>query len=172
MGKMKTSAGLLMFRRDHGELEVLLVHPGGPYFSKKNEGVWTIPKGEAVENEDLLTRAKTEFEEELGISVLAAASHGGGDNDWIELGSVKQKGGKTVHAWAFAGDLSPDFKLGSNTFEMEWPPRSGKKQQFPEIDQARFFPLVVARSKINPAQVLFLDRLADALAVPQSGGAE
>jgi predicted NUDIX family NTP pyrophosphohydrolase len=172
MGKIKTSAGLLMFRTDQSELEVLLVHPGGPYFRNKDAGAWTIPKGEAVENEDLLARGKTEFEEELGISVLAAANHGGDDNAWIELGSVKQKGGKTVHAWAFAGELAPDFKLASNTFEMEWPPRSGKKQQFPEIDQASFFPLAVARSKINPAQVLFLDRLADALDMPQPGGAE
>lgn len=163
MGKMKTSAGLLMFSRHHGELEVLLVHPGGPYFRNKDEGWWTIPKGEALENEDLLTRAKTEFEEELGISVPDAASHGGGDHDWIELGSVKQKGGKTVFAWAFPGVLPPGFKLASNRFEMEWPPRSGQKEQFPEIDQASFFPLELARSKINPAQIAFLERLREAL---------
>jgi predicted NUDIX family NTP pyrophosphohydrolase len=117
-------------------------------------GAWTIPKGEAAENEDLRTRAKIEFQEELGITPA---------EEWIELGSVKQKGGKTVHAWAFAGDLEPDFKLASNSFEMEWPPRSGRMQQFPEVDQASFFPLELARSKINQAQTVFLDRLCEAL---------
>lgn len=151
----KSSAGLLMFRRKQDELEVLLVHPGGPYFRKKDEGAWTIPKGEVVEGEDLRTRAKIEFEEELGITPAEEA--------WIDLGSVKQKGGKTVHAWAFAGDLEPDFKLASNSFEMEWPPRSGKMQPFPEVDEARFFPLEQARSKINQAQTVFLDRLVEAL---------
>ena len=148
------SAGLLMFRRKHNGLEVLLVHPGGPFFRKKDDGHWTIPKGEAAENEDLRTRAKIEFEEELGFAP---------GKDWIELGSVKQKGGKTVHAWAFEGDLAPDFQLTSNSFEMEWPPRSGRTQPFPEIDQAKFFPLELARSKINQAQVVFLDRLRQAL---------
>lgn len=144
-----------MFRRKQDELEVLLVHPGGPYFRKKDEGAWTIPKGEAVEGEDLRTRARTEFEEELGITPAEAA--------WIELGSVKQKGGKTVHAWAFAGDLEPNFKLASNTFEIEWPPRSGKMEQFPEVDKVSFFPLELARAKINQAQTVFLDRLHDAV---------
>ena len=148
-----TSAGLLMFRRKQDALEVLLVHPGGPFFRKKDEGYWTIPKGEAGEGEDLRARAKIEFEEELGFTPA---------ENWIELGSVKQKGGKTVHAWAFEGDLPSDFKLGSNTFEIEWPPRSGKTQAFPEIDQASFFPLERARSKINQAQVAFLDRLKEA----------
>ena len=154
MKRSRTSAGLLMFRRKQDELEVLLVHPGGPYFRKKDDGAWTIPKGETSENEDLRSRARVEFEEELGLAPA---------EEWIELGSVKQKGGKTVHAWAFAGDLPPDFKPASNTFEMEWPPRSGKKQQFPEIDQASFFPLESARFKINPAQAVFLDRLRDGL---------
>lgn len=143
-----------MFRRKNGELEVLLVHPGGPFFKNKDDGAWTIPKGEAAEDEDLRTRAKIEFEEELGITP---------GEEWIDLGSVKQKGGKTVHAWAFAGDLEPDFKLVSNTFEIEWPPRSGRTQQFPEIDEASFFPLELARLKINQAQTVFLDRLRDAL---------
>jgi predicted NUDIX family NTP pyrophosphohydrolase len=143
-----------MFRLKEDGLELLLVHPGGPFFRNKDDGSWTIPKGEAAPDEDLLTRAKIEFEEELGI---AAAG------EWIDLGSIRQKGGKTVHGWAFPGDLEPDFKLASNTFEMEWPPRSGRKQQFPEVDQAKFFPLELARSKINPAQIPFLDRLRDAL---------
>jgi predicted NUDIX family NTP pyrophosphohydrolase len=137
------------------ELEVLLVHPGGPYFRNKDDGAWTIPKGEAGEGEELRARARIEFEEELGITPA--------EEGWIDLGSVKQKGGKTVHAWAFAGVLEPDFKLASNTFEMEWPPRSGKMQPFPEVDEARFFPLELARLKINQAQTVFLDRLCDAV---------
>lgn len=143
-----------MFRRGKEGLEVLLVHPGGPFFRNKDMGAWTIPKGEAGDDEDLRTRAKIEFEEELGITPR---------EEWIDLGHVKQKGGKTVHAWAFAGDLGPDFKLASNTFEMEWPPRSGRTAQFPEVDQARFFPLELARTKMNQAQTVFLDRLCDAL---------
>ena len=102
----------------------------------------------------MLDRAKIEFEEELGI---------GASGDWMDLGSVKQKGGKTVHAWAFAGDLEDDFELASNTFEMEWPPRSGKVQRFPEVDRASFFPVEEARSKINVAQAVFLDRLIEQL---------
>ena len=145
-----------MFRRKEDELEVLLVHPGGPFFRNKDDGAWTIPKGEVAEGEDLRTRARTEFAEEMGIAPSEA--------EWIDLGSVKQKGGKTVHAWAVAGDLEPDFKLVSNTFEMEWPPRSGKMQQFPEVDKVSFFPLEIARAKINQAQTLFLDRLRDTLA--------
>ena len=165
------SAGLLMFRKKERALEVLLVHPSGPYFQKKEEGAWTIPKGEAAEGEDLLTRARIEFEEELGIAAGGAAVAGGTDS-WMELGEVKQKGGKRVHAWAFAGDLPPDFKLTSNTFEMEWPPRSGKTQPFPEIDQASFFPLELARAKVNQAQAVFLDRLVAALAVAGTGDAQ
>lgn len=150
-----TSAGLLMYRRNQDELEVLLVHPGGPFFRKKDEGAWSIPKGEAAEGEELRVRAKIEFEEELGITPA--------EEEWINLGSVKQKGGKMVYAWAFPGDLGPDFKLVSNTFELEWPPRSGRMQQFPEVDEAKFFSLELARVKINQAQTVFLDRLRDAL---------
>ena len=150
----KTSAGLLLFRRSSAGLEVLLVHPGGPYFQTKDEGAWTIPKGEVTQGEELLERAKIEFEEELGI-----ASSG----NWLELGSVKQKGGKMVHAWAFAGNLKEGYEPTSNTFEMEWPPRSGKLQRFPEVDRARFFSVEEAREKINPAQIAFLDRLIEQL---------
>jgi predicted NUDIX family NTP pyrophosphohydrolase len=145
-----------MFRHREDELEVLLVHPGGPFFRNKDSAAWTIPKGEAAEGEDLLTRATIEFEEELG---RAAAPAG----DWIDLGSVKQKGGKTVHAWAFEGDLPADFIAVSNTFEMEWPPRSGRRHEFPEIDGAEFFSIETAKQKINLAQIAFLDRLAEAL---------
>jgi len=143
-----------MFRRTRGGLEVLLVHPGGPFFAKKDDGAWTIPKGEAAPGEDFLTRAKIEFEEELGFQL---------QGEWIDLGSIKQKGGKTVHGWAFEGDLPESFELKSNLFEMEWPPRSGRRQSFPEVDDAKFFPEDVARRKINPAQVPFLDRLSAAL---------
>ena len=123
MKRSNMSAGLLMFRKGDAGIEVLLVHPGGPFFRNKDEGSWTIPKGEVAQDEDLLTRAIIEFEEELGIKPCG---------DWIELGSVKQKGGKTVQAWAFAGHLPKDFRLASNKFEMEWPPRSGKTQAFPD----------------------------------------
>ena len=140
-----------MFRKKRDELEVLLVHPGGPFFRKKDAGAWTIPKGEAVGDEDLLGRAKLEFEEELGTKPVAS--------EWIELGTVKQKGGKTVHAWAFEGELPPEFVLASNTFVVEWPPRSGRTAEFPEIDRAEFFPIDLAKQKINQAQVELLDRL-------------
>jgi predicted NUDIX family NTP pyrophosphohydrolase len=152
--RSRISAGLLMFRRKRGTFEVLLAHPGGPFFARKDDGVWTIPKGEAAPGEDLLTRAQIEFEEELGFR-----PHG----KWIELGSIIQKGGKTVHAWAFEGDLPEGFKCKSNLFEMEWPPRSGRRKQFPEVDQACFFSEEVARCKIKPTQVPLLDRLCDAI---------
>jgi predicted NUDIX family NTP pyrophosphohydrolase len=148
--RSKISAGLLMFRRRGGAVEVLLVHPGGPFFANKDDGAWTIPKGEAGPGEDLLTRAQIEFEEELGFRPRG---------EWISLGSIKQKGGKTVDAWAFEGDWPDSFKLKSNTFEMEWPPRSGKLKKFPEIDRAEFFRVGISRHKINPAQIALLDRL-------------
>ena len=140
-----------MFRRVGRELEVLLVHPGGPFFARKDAGAWTIPKGEAAPTEDLLTRARIEFEEELGIPAVGEM--------WLPLGSIKQKGGKIVHAWAFEGDLPTDFALRSNEFEIEWPPRSGKRSRFPEVDDARFFSAAEAREKINTAQIPFIERL-------------
>jgi predicted NUDIX family NTP pyrophosphohydrolase len=144
-----------MFRMKEGSLEVLLVHPGGPFFRNKESGAWTIPKGEAAEGEELRDRARLEFGEELGIEPPAS--------DWIEVGAVKQKGGKTVHAWALEGDLPEDFVLASNTFAMEWPPRSGRTQDFSEIDRAQFFPIELAKEKINAAQIEFLDRLVAAI---------
>ena len=143
-----------MFRRNHDSLEFLLVHPGGPFWKNKEDGAWTIPKGEAQPEEDLLSRAQIEFEEELGIKPLG---------NWILLGSIKQKGGKIVHAWAFEGDLPEAFDLRSNSFQLEWPPRSGKFKDFPEVDRAEFFPDEIARRKINSAQIPFLDRLRAAL---------
>jgi predicted NUDIX family NTP pyrophosphohydrolase len=152
--RSRVSAGLLMFRRTTNALELLLVHPGGPFFAKKDDGAWSIPKGEAALGEDLLTRAQIEFEEELGFTPIG---------DWISLGSITQKGGKTVHAWAFEGNLADKFELKSNLFELEWPPGSGKMRQFPEIDRAEFLTEEVARQKINPAQVALIDRLRAAI---------
>ena len=143
-----------MFRRNNQTLEFLLVHPGGPFWKNKDDGAWTIPKGEAQSEEDLLTRAQIEFEEELSVKP---------SGEWISLGSIKQKGGKTVHAWAFEGDLPEAFELRSNSFQLEWPPRSGKFADFPEVDRAEFFPEEIARRKINSAQIPFLDRLRAAL---------
>ncbi len=145
-----------MFRRTVGHLELLLVHPGGPFFRNKDGGAWTIPKGEVAEDEELLDRAKVEFSEELGIEPIEPAK-------WIELGTITQKGGKTVHAWAFEGDLPEDFAPTSNTFSIEWPPRSGRTQEFPEIDRAEFFPIELAKEKINQAQIAFVDRLVEYL---------
>jgi len=145
-----------MFRSKNDELEMLLAHPGGPFFARKDEGVWTIPKGEAAPDEDLLTRAQIEFEEEVGFRLENV-------QQWIGLGWIQQKGGKIVHAWALKGDLPSSFKLKSNTFELEWPPGSGKLREFPEIDRAEFFGDAVARRKIKPAQVPFLDRLRAAV---------
>jgi predicted NUDIX family NTP pyrophosphohydrolase len=155
--RSRVSAGLLMFRCNPGRVDVLLVHPGGPFWKNKDDGAWSIPKGEAAPGEDFLTRAQTEFEEELGIKPAG---------DCIPLGSIQQKGGKTVHAWAFEGDLPHGFEPKCNTFEIEWPPRSGKMRSFPEIDRAEFFPLETARHKINPAQIPFLNRLLDKIQSP------
>jgi predicted NUDIX family NTP pyrophosphohydrolase len=146
-----------MFRRRNDQLEVLLAHPGGPFFARKDDGVWTIPKGEATPGEDLLTRAQIEFEEEVGVRPENVRR-------WIELGCIKQKGGKLVHAWAFEGDLPEPFECKSNLFDLEWPPHSGKYQKFPEVDQACFFPEDVARRKLKATQAPFLDRLRAALA--------
>ena len=152
--RTRVSAGLVLFRRNE-IIEVLLAHPGGPFFARNDNGVWTIPKGEVQPGEDLLMRAQIEFEEELGVKP---------PGNYIPLGSIKQKGGKTVHAWAVEGDLPESFELKSNLFEIEYPPRSGNFKQFPEIDRAQFFPEEIARQKINPAQIPFLDRLLAALA--------
>ena len=145
----KTSAGLLMYRRRADALQVLLVHPGGPFFRNKDDGAWTIPKGEAAPGEDLLATAQREFEEELGVRLTG---------HFVPLAPVKQKGGKTVHAWAVEGDLDP-ASIRSNMFTMEWPPKSGKQVEFPEIDRAAFFDLTAARKKINAAQVTLLDEI-------------
>ena len=155
--RSRISAGLLMFRLRNDKIEVLLAHPGGPLFVRKDDDVWTIPKGEAAPGEDLLTRAQIEFEEEVGFRPENV-------QQWIELGWIQQKGGKIVHAWAFEGDLPAQFECKSNLFELEWPPRSGKYQSFPEVDQACFFSEKKARRKLKSRQVPFLGRLRAALA--------
>jgi predicted NUDIX family NTP pyrophosphohydrolase len=152
--RLNLSAGLLMFRIKGGELQVFLVHPGGPFWAKKDEGAWSIPKGEVQENEPLLDTAIREFEEEIGVMPKG---------EFLELGSIKQRGGKTVHAWAFEGDHDESRPIKSNLFSMELPPGSGKMREFPEIDKAWFFGLEEARKKINPAQVEFIERLQSAL---------
>jgi predicted NUDIX family NTP pyrophosphohydrolase len=145
----KRSAGILLYRRSP-ELEVLLVHPGGPFWAKKDLGAWSIPKGEHDEGEDARACAIREFTEETG----RAPSPG----ELEDLGTVKQKAGKVVQAWALEGDLDAD-RVSSNTFTMQWPPRSGRLQEFPEVDRAEWFSLNEARERINPAQAAFLDRL-------------
>ena len=134
-------------------MEVLLVHPGGPFWAKKDLGAWSVPKGEVDEGEDPRACALRELGEELGSGLGLSAG------DLTELGSVRQKGGKTVLCWAAEGDFDP-AELRSNTFTMEWPPRSGKEREFPEVDRAEWFGLEAAREKINPAQAELLDRLA------------
>lgn len=147
-----TSAGILAFRRRRDSLELLLVHPGGPFWAKKDEGAWSIPKGEIDDGEEERACALRELEEELGSSL------GLGVEQLSELGSVRLKSGKVVLAWAAEADFDP-AGLRSSTFAMEWPPRSGRRREFPEVDRAEWFDPEAARSKINPAQAEFIDRL-------------
>jgi predicted NUDIX family NTP pyrophosphohydrolase len=150
----KRSAGILLHRQGAHGPEVLLVHPGGPFWARKDQGAWSIPKGEHEDGEDALACALREFEEELGVPPTPAPSPGG----LVDLGTVRQKAGKVVQAWALEGDLDA-AAIRSNTFTMQWPPRSGRMQEFPEIDRAGWFALPEARERINPAQAEFLDRL-------------
>jgi predicted NUDIX family NTP pyrophosphohydrolase len=146
-----TSAGLLLYRVGRDGIEVLLVHPGGPFWAKKDLGAWSIPKGETDGDDDLLTVAHRELAEETGFRAPGEA---------LPLGSVRLKGGKVVHAWAVRGDADPS-RLVSNTFEIEWPPRSGRTRAFPEVDRAGWFDLAEARRRIHPAQAAFLDALME-----------
>jgi predicted NUDIX family NTP pyrophosphohydrolase len=151
----KRSAGLLMYRRAiSGEVEVLLVHPGGPFWAKKDKGAWSISKGEYADGELPLDAAKREFEEETGFSA---------QGEFLELGQVQQSGGKVVSAWAFEGDCDP-AKLVSNRFSMEWPPRSGRMIEFPEVDRGGWFAIHDAKEQILKSQAPFLDRLQQLLA--------
>ena len=154
----KTSAGLLLFRRPGPDVEVLLVHPGGPLWARKDDGAWSIPKGLADDGEEPLAAAVRECREELGVTVAG---------DFIPLGALKQSGGKTVLAWAVEADFDPGT-LKSNTFTMEWPPRSGKRQQFPEVDQAAWYTPGLAKQKILKGQAPFIDELITLLSAGRS----
>lgn len=149
----RQSAGLLLYRRRDSKLQVLLAHPGGPFYSRKDLGVWTIPKGEPDPGEDLLAAAQREFEEELGFRP---------EGEFLSLGSITQKSGKIVHAWATEGDWDPSL-IKSNSFAMEWPPHSGRHVEFPEVDRAEFFDLEEAQRRINPAQIKLFTRLLQLL---------
>jgi len=154
----KRSAGLLMYRRRESGVEVFLVHPGGPFWAKKDEGAWTLPKGEYDTEEDPLAAARREFREETGL--LATG-------DFVELGSVRQKSGKIVIAWAFEGDCDPAV-LVSNTCEIEWPPHSGKRMEIPEVDRGRWYGFADAHRYIRAEQGELLDRLERQLASQRS----
>jgi predicted NUDIX family NTP pyrophosphohydrolase len=151
---MRVSAGILLYRRSEGGLQVLLAHPGGPLFANRDDGHWTIPKGEPDPDEPLLEAARREFVEEIGQPLPEGLL--------IELGSITQKGGKVVHAWALEGDLDPETAR-SATFELEWPPKSGRLQAFPEIDRVAWFEPDEARRRIKEAQIPLIDRLEEAL---------
>ena len=153
--RSRVSAGILLFRRTADGVEVLLGHPGGPYFQDRDIGAWSIPKGQAQDGEELLAVAKREFGEETGHVV-------GSNARLIDLGRVRQRGGKTVHAWALEGDMDP-AEARSNTFRMEWPPRSGIFIDVPELDQVAWFTPAQARVAMNPAQVELIDALLAAL---------
>jgi predicted NUDIX family NTP pyrophosphohydrolase len=159
----KHSAGLLVYRKADSSIEVLIAHMGGPFHAKKDVGHWSIPKGEHEKGENPKTVAQREFNEELGKK-----APGG---QWLDLGDIEYKNGKKVVAWAVEGNLDVS-EVKSNTFEMEWPPRSGKMQEFPEIDHAAYFPLDVAAKKLIPAQVELLQRLAQKLGIKMQAGSE
>lgn len=148
------SAGLLMYNNSGKGLKVFLVHPGGPFFVKKDDGYWGIPKGLIEKDEDHLAAAIREFEEETGIKP---------DNEFISLGTTTQSNNKIVYAWAFETDRTGKIDITCNTFEMEWPPHTGKKQQFPEVDRGEFFTIEEARKKVYSAQLVFLERLLEYL---------
>jgi predicted NUDIX family NTP pyrophosphohydrolase len=151
---LKLSAGLLLFRRSP-HLELFLVHPGGPFWARKDDGAWSLPKGEYSEDEDALQAAKREFQEETGIPI---------DGDFLPLGELRQPGGKLITAWALEKDVDPALAK-SNPFSMEWPPKSGKTQEFPEVDRAAWFPVLQARTKLLKGQVAFINRLAQKLGI-------
>lgn len=153
----KVSAGLLLYRRRDGAVQVLIAHPGGPLFRKRDAGAWTLPKGLVEPGEDLLATAEREFKEETGFATPGAPG------EYLSLGHVRQKSGKIVHAWAFEGDCDPSA-LVSNPCELEWPHKSGRIIRFPELDRAKFVSPEDAKDLLNPAQVAFVTRLLDALA--------
>jgi predicted NUDIX family NTP pyrophosphohydrolase len=149
MARARRSAGILLYRHRAGGLEVLLVHPGGPFWRNRDEGAWSIPKGEFDDHEDALAAARREFAEETGTAI---------DGEFVALAPHRQRSGKTVHAWAVEGDLDA-AAVRSNSFSMEWPPKSGRTAEFPEVDRAAWFPIAEARKKLLPGQLPFLDQL-------------
>jgi predicted NUDIX family NTP pyrophosphohydrolase len=159
LGSGTESAGLVLYRRRGNEVEVFLVHPGGPFFARKDRGVWSIPKGERQPGEDALAVARREFAEETGRPLDSCAT----GSEFLPLGSVRQPGGKLVHAWAIEGDWPEGAPLSSNTVTLEWPPRSGRTVEVPEVDRGEFFTMEKAREKIHPSQAAFLDRLLERL---------
>ena len=152
MAKQRISAGLVMYRIKEGVPEFFLCHPGGPYFHKKDDGHWSIPKGEPDDGEELLVTALREFKEETGITPVG---------EFMELGSIVQKGGKVVHAWAFESDLPENYVHECNMFEEEWPPHSGKYVEFPEVDKVGFFTLEESKEKIKAAQIPLLEKVIE-----------
>lgn len=158
MAVKRRSAGLIMFRRVEGEIEVFLAHPGGPYFHKKEEGHWSIPKGEPEIEEEMLVTAIREFKEETGITPVG---------EFIPLGSIVQKGGKEVSAWAFESDLPKNYVHECNIFEEEWPPHSGEFKEFPEVDKVGFFKVDEAKRKIKGTQIPLIDRLLKILSTSE-----
>ena len=152
----RVSAGLMLYRFRGGEIQVFVAHPGGPFFAGKDDGHWTIPKGEVERGEDLLAAAIRELREETGIVVDPGSK-------FIALGSIRQKGGKVVHAWAVENDWDDAQPIQSNSLTMEWPPRSGRMLEFPEVDRAQFFPVAEAKRKLKPAQVELVDRMVEEL---------
>ena len=154
MSPSRRSAGILLYRIRENRPQVLLVHPGGPLWARKDNGAWSLPKGEHADNEDPAAAALREFHEETGLDLTGADMH--------DLGEVVQKSGKRVRAWAAEGEFAVE-NLTSNTFEMPWPPRTGQTRHFPEVDRAEWYELATARDKLNPAQTAFLDRLVPEL---------
>jgi len=152
----KRSAGIVLYRRTPRGLEVLLVHPGGPFWARKDEGAWSIPKGEFEDGDDPLAAARREFEEEVGMPA---------EGEFLPLSPIRQRGGKVVEAWGLEGDFDP-ANLESNTFTMEWPPRSGRQETFPEVDRADWFTIDKMRIKLNSAQVALVEELLGLLGVP------
>ena len=154
--RSKRSAGIVLYRRRLGAIEILLVHPGGPYWEHRDDAAWSIPKGEYEVDEEPLAAARREFEEETGIPATG---------NFIELGELRQPGGKVVSAWAFEGDCDPK-DLRSNTFTLEWPPKSGRQMEFPEVDRGSWYSVEEARRRLTPGQIIFVDRLLQKVGIP------
>lgn len=155
--RSRVSAGIVLYRIRNG-LEVFIAHPGGPLFAHKDDGHWSIPKGEVEPDEDLLATAIREFEEEIGLAIDP-------QSEFIPLGAIRQKGGKIVHGWAVRGEWPENRPIQSNTFTLEWPPGSGRTREFPEVDRAEFFPVLEAKRKLKPAQLPLIERLEEALRI-------